>query len=139
MKISFGTVVLAAGNEAKENPFDLKISGQRNVQIAETVRGTEVKAIDRGNLQIIIEFKVTKKYDSEESAQIHSLKHSSELTGLQSYLTLTGEPSNNTYYMHNAVLVTVQSSSNGNTLLHHYKITGGRITNNLEFLYDHNN
>ncbi|MDR2735756.1 MAG: hypothetical protein LBB20_02885 [Puniceicoccales bacterium] len=131
MKISFGTIVLAAGDNARENPFDLKISGQRNVQIAETVRGTEVKAIDRGNLQITIEFKVMKKYDSVESAQINSLEHSSELTGLQSYLTLVGEPSNNTYYMHNAVLVTVQSSANGNTALHYYKITGGRITNGI--------
>ncbi|MDR1458582.1 MAG: hypothetical protein LBI37_03630 [Puniceicoccales bacterium] len=138
MKISFGSMVLAAGNDAKENPFDLKIFGQRNVQIAETVRGTEAKAIDRGNLQITIEFKVSKKYDSVESAQIHSLKHSSELTGLQSYLTLIGEPSNTTYYMHNAVLVTVQSSASGNTSLHYYKITGGRITNNMEFLYDNN-
>jgi hypothetical protein len=132
MKISFDIIVLASEDSDQENPFDLKISVQRRVQIAEIVRGIEVRAIDMGNLQIIIEFNVIKKYDSVESAQIHSLEYSSELSGLHSYLTMIGEFRYNIYYILNAVLVTVQSSDSGNNALNYYKVTIGRITNSTK-------
>jgi hypothetical protein len=60
MKISFGSLSLADGLEFCESPYDLKIQGQRQIQIAESIRGGEVKTFDRGNLQTHITFKVKK-------------------------------------------------------------------------------
>jgi hypothetical protein len=127
MKISFGDISLASGIEYGEMPIDFRIFGQRAVQVLSTIRGDEVKAVDRGNLNTRIEFRVRKKHDNTESAQNYTIRHASELRDLQSDLTIVGEPSNAAYYMRNAVISSVESSSNGNTSEHFYKIIGGAI------------
>jgi hypothetical protein len=127
MKISFGNINLASGIEYGEMPIDFKIFGQRTVQILSTIRGSETKAIDRGNLNNRVEFRVRKKHDNAESAQNYSIRHASELRDLQSDLTIVGEPSNTPYYLKNAVILSVESTSNGNTSEHFYKIVGGAI------------
>jgi hypothetical protein len=91
-----------------------------------------VKAVDRGNLNTRIEFCVRKQHDSAEGAQNYAIRHASELRDLQSDLTIVGEPSNATYYLRNAVVASVESSSNGSTSEHCYKIVGGAVTDNLE-------
>jgi hypothetical protein len=132
MKISFGDISLASGIEYGEMPIDFKILGQRAVQVLSTVRGDEVKAIDRGNLNTRIEFRVRKKHDNAESAQNYAIRHASELRNLQSDLTIVGEPGNVPYCLKNAVVSSVESTSNGNTSEHFYKIIGGAIVDAWE-------
>jgi hypothetical protein len=127
MKISFGNITLANGVEYGETPFDFKILGQRMVQMLGTVRGAETRAVDRGNLSTHLEFRVRKKHDTAEEAQNYAICHASQLRDLQTDLTIVGEPSNTLYYLKNAVVSSVESSSNGNTSEHFYKIVGGAV------------
>ncbi|MDR0418074.1 MAG: hypothetical protein LBH08_01385 [Puniceicoccales bacterium] len=128
MKISFGNINLANGIEYGETPIDFKIFGQRAIQIMETVRSNEARAVDRGNLTTRIEFRVRKKHDTVEAAQNYAIRHASELRDLQTDLTIVGEPSNTTYYLKNAVVSSVESTGNGNVSEHFYKIIGGAVT-----------
>ncbi|MDR2807187.1 MAG: hypothetical protein LBB11_03460 [Puniceicoccales bacterium] len=132
MKISFGDVSLARGIEFGETPMDFKVFGQHATQIISTIRGDEVKAIDRGNLTTRIEFRVRKKHKNAEAAQDYMVRHAAELRDLQTDLTIVGEPSHTIYYLKNAVMSSVESSSNTNTSEHFYKILGGAIADALE-------
>jgi hypothetical protein len=132
MKIAFGDINLANGIEYGETPIDFKIFEQRAVQMISAIRGDEVKAVDRGNHNTRIEFRVRKKHDNSEAAQDYTIRHASELHNLQTNLTILGEPSNTPYYLHNAVIASVESTSNGNISEHFYKIIGGAITVTLE-------
>jgi hypothetical protein len=128
MEIFLGDIHLANGIEYGEMPIDFKVFGQRTIQLLSTIRGNEAKAIDRGNLTTRLEFRVRKKHDTAEAAQHYVIRHASELRDLQTDLTIVGEPSNMTYYLKNAVISSVESSSNGNVSEHFYKIVGGAVT-----------
>jgi hypothetical protein len=132
MKISFGDIILASGIQFGETPIDFRVFGQRAIQTMATVRGSEAKAVDRGNLNTLIEFRVRKKHDSAESAQDYAVRHASELRDLATDLTIVGEPNNAIYYLRNAVLSSIESTSNGNTSEHFYKIIGGAVAAAVE-------
>ncbi|MDR1434892.1 MAG: hypothetical protein LBI77_00605 [Puniceicoccales bacterium] len=132
MKISFGDIILANGIQFGETPIDFRVFGQRAMQMVSTVRGGEAKAVDRGNLNTLIEFRVRKKHDTAESAQDYAVRHASELRNLSTDLTIVGEPSNAIYYLKNAVLSSIESTSKGNTSEHFYKIIGGTVSAAME-------
>jgi hypothetical protein len=132
MKIAFGDISLAGGVTYGETPIDFKIFGQRSIQFVETIRAAETKAIDRGNLGTRIEFRVRKKHDTTEDAQIYALHHASELHDLETTLTITAEPSNRIYFLTHAVIMGVESGSNGNVSEHFYRIVGGTVGTVLE-------
>jgi hypothetical protein len=132
MKIAFGEISLAGGVSYGETPIDFKIFGQRSMQLIETIRAAEAKAIDRGNLSTRIEFRVRKKHDTTEDAQIYALSHASELHDLETTLTITAEPSNRIYLLPHAVMERVESDSNGNVSEHFYRIVGGTVRTVLE-------
>ncbi|MDR2812394.1 MAG: hypothetical protein LBB05_01200 [Puniceicoccales bacterium] len=127
MKIFFGDISLVGGIECGETPIDFKVLGQRTIQMLSTIRGSEAKAVDRGNLTTRLEFRVRKKHGTAEIAQHYAIRHASELRNLQSDLTIVGEPSNTTYCLKNAVVSSVESVSNGNVSEHFYKIVGGAV------------
>lgn len=128
MKILLGTTSLVRGEAFGEYPIGLKISGQRTVQVLSALRGQEIRALDRGNLKTVIEFRVRKKHKTAEEAQIYALKQATELNGLQDTFLLESEPSHLTYSLKNAVVTEVISTSNGNTSEHAYRITGGSVS-----------
>jgi len=128
MKIAFGSISLAAGLEFGESPYDLKIQGQRQVQIAERLRGREVWAYDRGNLQTQISFRVKRKHDSAEGAQAYALSHAASLAQQSGPLLITGEPGGAHYTLSDASVTRVESSSFHNVSLHSYQIVGGKFS-----------
>jgi hypothetical protein len=128
MKITFGNTILANGIDGNEMPIDFKIFEQRSIQITSTIRGEAVRAIDRGNCHTRIEFRIRKKHTSAEAAQNYILSHSSGLHDLETGLTIIGEPSGAIYHLNHAVISHIESTSNGNTSEHFYRITGGNIT-----------
>ena len=131
MKIKIGTIILAAGVEANEAPYDLKISNTRSVQVALSIRGECVKNFDRGNQQTVLEFAVTRKHESTEDAQLFIMQHSSSLSNLVDYLSVTEEPSGRVYYLTDAAITEVKSVSAHNTSTHAYKIVGGKFVEKI--------
>jgi hypothetical protein len=132
MKISFGSFSLADGLEFRESPYDFKIQGQRQVQIAESIRGTEIKTFDRGNLQTQVTFKVKKKHDSSESAQAYALSHAAVLAQQIGPLTIIGEPSGTFYTLSDSSITRVESSSTHNISFHSYHVVGGKFTTSTQ-------
>ncbi|MDR1528128.1 MAG: hypothetical protein LBS22_00885 [Puniceicoccales bacterium] len=128
MKITIGTIILAGGNVANEQPYDLKINNSRQVQIAPAMRAIAVRGFDRGNQQTTLEFKVSKKHSSVEEAQAYAIQHAASLTNLSSTLVITEEPSQDTYSLNDVVIGEVQSVSEGVVSSHAYKIIGGIFT-----------
>ena len=128
MKIFFGSLSLADGLEFCESPYDFKVHSQRQVQIAESIRGSEVKAFDRGNLQTQITFKVKKKHNSIEDAQAYALSHAAGVAQQTGPLTIIGEPSGTTYTLSDASITRIESSSMHNVSFHTYHIIGGKFT-----------
>ncbi|MDR2432223.1 MAG: hypothetical protein LBD34_00510 [Puniceicoccales bacterium] len=128
MKITIGTIILAGGNVANEQPYDLKINNFRQVQIASAIRATSVRGFDRGNQQTTLEFKVSRGHPSVEEAQAYAIQHAASLVNLPSTLVITEEPSKDTYSLNDAVISEVQSVSDGVTSSHAYKIIGGIFT-----------
>ncbi|UPA28288.1 MAG: hypothetical protein LW808_003215 [Verrucomicrobiota bacterium] len=127
MKIIWGEWELARGAAYGEVPQDLKISGQRSVQLLTTVRGETSKALNRGNLLMNLEFRVRKKHPTAEIAQEDALRHASELKTETANLMLVGESGKTTFQLKDAVIANIISSSNGNIAEHFYKIVGGRV------------
>ncbi|MDR3143898.1 MAG: hypothetical protein LBT64_00135 [Puniceicoccales bacterium] len=130
MKILIGTVILAGGREADEEPYDLKISNSRSVQMSSSVRASTAKVFDRGNQQTAVEFKVSKKHHSSADAQSHVLQLASSLKTLPPTLTVIEEPSNATYSLGDAAMEDVQSTCSGIVSTHVYRIIGGNFTKN---------
>lgn len=128
MKISMGTVVLIAGDAANERAYDFKITNTRQIQIATGVRSVTVKGFDRGNQQTTVEFRVSKRHDSAQKAQEYVLQHAASLKNLSPTLTITVEPSQETYALGDAAIGDVQSESEGIVSSHFYKIVGGNFT-----------
>ena len=128
MKILFGETELARGNEYGEVPLELKISGNREVQILSTIRGRASKALDRGNLVTSVEFRIRRKHATVEDAQKDTINYASSIDTSPSTLTIISEPGNTTYLLDNAVISGVVSSSSGNISEHFYKIIGGAIS-----------
>jgi hypothetical protein len=131
MKILIGDVVLAGGVEGHESPYDVSIRNDREVQIAETLRGGAARGYDRGNQRTTIGFKVTRRHDSTEAAQLFTLSHAASLNNLQTSVSVVGEPSGVTFVLSDAAVVSVQSSSAGNVSTHEYRIVGGNFSREL--------
>jgi hypothetical protein len=130
MKISMGAIVLAGGMSAGGEPYDLKISNSRSVQIASSVRAVAAKGFDRGNQQTVFEFKVSRKHDSSTAAQSHVLGLAELLKNLPPTVTVVEEPSGDTYSLNDAAIAEVQSTCSGITSVDFYKIIGGNFTKN---------
>ena len=128
MKILFGKTALARGADYDEMPIDLKITGDRGIQVLSTIRGASARAINRGNLTTSIEFRVRKKHSTAEDAQQDAIEHASSIVTEPSQLTIITEPGNAIYWLNNAVISGIVSTSNGNISEHFYKIIGGNIS-----------
>jgi hypothetical protein len=96
------------------------------------IRGDEVKAVDRGNHNMRIEFCVRKSQDNPEAAQVYTICHASKLHSLQTNLTILREPSNTPYYLRHAVIASVESTRKDNISEHFHEIIGGAITITFE-------
>lgn len=125
MKIAFGTILLAGGNEVNERPYEITIHHARQAQYAPAVRATSAKYYDRGNLQTTFSFSVCKKHASSEAAQAYVLLHASSLTGLSSTLTVTTEPHETVYLLSSAVISSIVSHAIHFVSYHTYTIIGG--------------
>ncbi|MDR1414074.1 MAG: hypothetical protein LBI56_04030 [Puniceicoccales bacterium] len=130
MRISLGTIVLAKGNIADEQPYDFKLTNARQVQIAAALRADAVKGFDRGNRQTTLEFKVSRRHESAEEAQMHVLQHAASLNGAHSSLLIVAEPSGDAYLLNDVAVGEVQSASEDIISTHFYKIIGGIFTKN---------
>lgn len=128
MKITLGTWELARGVAYGEDPLELKVSGQRSVQLLTTVGGDVSKAVNRGNLVTHLEFRVRKKHPTAELAEEDALRHASELQTKASELTLMSESEKMVFSLKNAVVTSITSSSYGNIAEHFYKIVGGQMS-----------
>ncbi|MDR0728429.1 MAG: hypothetical protein LBF21_02375 [Puniceicoccales bacterium] len=128
MKITFGSLSLAAGLEFGESPYELRIQGQCQVQIAERIRGEEVRAFDRGNLQTQLSFRVKRRHDSAEAAQAYALSHAAALARQSGPLRLINEPGGTSYTLSDAAVTRVESSSSHNISFHSYQMVGGKFT-----------
>jgi hypothetical protein len=131
MKIEIGQVVLAGGNSIGEYPYDFKISNERSVQIAPTVRATAAKCYDRKNQRTTIEFRVAKRHKSADEAHAYVISHAASLNDFQgSALKITVEPSQVAYSLDSAAIAEVQSISDGIVSIHSYRIIGGNFIRN---------
>jgi hypothetical protein len=128
MKILIGNVVLAGGVENHESPHDISIQNERAVQIAETLRGSVAKSYDRGNQRTVLNFKVTRRHDSTEAAQMFTLAHAASLSDLSTFVRVVEEPSGIVFILSDAAIASVQSSSVGNVSMHEYHIVGGNFS-----------
>jgi hypothetical protein len=128
MKFSMGSTILAGGNSVGEQPYDLMINNSRQFQIATAMRADAVKNFDRGNQQTTVEFKVSKRHFTVEEALAYVLQLGTSLKDLPTTLTIVEEPSQDAYSLSDAVIVDVQSCSNGIVSSHSYRIIGGNFT-----------
>ena len=125
MKILFNTYVLAAGKKAKEIPFNVRINGHKEVQIAKTIRAVTAKAFDRGNLRTEFTFSIGKKHASPTDAERYIFSHITPFIHAQGNLILELEnEQGERFVMENACIRDVTSQCTANASFHHYHICG---------------
>ncbi len=128
MKIYLGDYLIARGRAYKEEPLDLKINGERNIQITHLLHSKEAKVYDRGNLKNRIEFKVPHKHKNLEAALKYALTHSTNLGEYIAYLRFIIEENEPIeLIMPNCVVERLQCEILGITTLHVYHLVGGSI------------
>jgi hypothetical protein len=123
-----GSAVLAGGNSVNEQPYDLRISNGRQVQIATAMRTGAIRSFDRGNQRTTLEFKVSKRHGSAEEAQTYALAHAASLKNLGTTLSMVLEHSQDVYVLEDATIVEVRSMADGIVSSHSYEIVGGNFT-----------
>lgn len=127
MKIFFGDIVLSGGEDCCEEPINLKVSSSRVVQSVNAIRAVNAKAIDRGNVQNVVEFSVKKKYKSIVDAQMSMFLHSAQIQNLEDDMTIFVENVDKKYILHDAAIQSSEYEIIGNTSECFYKIIGGRF------------
>ena len=127
MKIFFGDIVLAGGEDLDESPKDFKVATTRVVQNVNEIRSANARSIDRGNVQNVIEFIVKRKYKSIDDAQMSIFLHSSQIQNLETNMTIFVENIDKKYILHDAVIQSSTCEMIGNTAEYFYKIIGGDL------------
>lgn len=79
MKIKIGTTIL---NEAGEIPKNWSISTKRNIQTETMIGARNASIFDRKNSKVSISFSIERVHESEASAEIFCVQHSSKMDEL---------------------------------------------------------
>ncbi|MDR1665878.1 MAG: hypothetical protein LBR62_02430 [Puniceicoccales bacterium] len=124
MKILFNTHVLVAGKKSKEIPFQLCLNGQKEIQIAKTIRAPLAQTFDRGNGHIELSFSVGKRHPSTEAAEKYLLLHPELLHTPGDLILELENPENERYMLKNACIQKMDSSLTGQVSFHRYTIVG---------------
>jgi hypothetical protein len=128
MKIYLESVVLAAGGEAGEEPFDMALEAASVVQVVEWMRASHAQPLDRGNRTNLLRFSVRRNHRSVYDATRHLLGHGAAVGGAG---TLTISTEGNypvTYELKAAVLKKIHGIQEGTTTTHFYEIIGGNLS-----------
>ncbi len=125
MKITFNSHVLAAGKALKEIPFNVRINGHKEIQIAKTIRAQTAKAFDRGNFRTEFSFSIGKKHLSATDAERYIFIHTNSFIHTQGNLVLELEnEQNERFVLENACIRDVTSHCTANASFHHYHVYG---------------
>lgn len=128
MKINLGEISLSRGIEYFECPENFRIQSLKEIQIASFLRAKAVKIFDRGNVQIIITFKVARQHESTKTALTHLIKHTEVATDAHGKAFFDLEDSQRTaFYLQNATIRNLSSYIDGITSHHSYEIIGSEI------------
>lgn len=128
MKITFDKYVLAAGRQAKEMPFDLRLGGKKEIQISKTIRAPTARPFDRGNLHVEVSFSVGKKCASTFEAERILLSHTGHFVPAGGALVLDLEnTSNERYVLENACLQSLSSRTVGHVVFLSYIFVGAGL------------
>ena len=128
MKILFNTHILSAGKHFKEIPFDVRIHGHKEVQIAKTIRAQTAKTFDRGNFRTEFSFSIGKRHASSTDAERHAFMHTASFIHLQGNLILELEnKQNHRFVLENACIYDISSNFTANASFHHYRIHGSEL------------
>lgn len=133
MKIVFDHIELARGNSHCENPIDLKIRGQKELQLATLLRAEEVRVFDRGNLRTLITFKVIRKHANKEESESFVLQHAAVLAAAQGRaLFFLEDQDKRSFILNDASVRQIDSQSEGVTSFHTYEIVGSKFEQQIK-------
>jgi hypothetical protein len=126
MRITIDNVCICEGDEKSEYPDSFSSSLQRNVQIKETLRGTNAQPIGRGNALRRISFRVTREHADHRTALEWAVAHEAEIPengDVKFVLQADGE---SVYWFHDCQVEATQLDPIiGSTTVHSYSLVGG--------------
>lgn len=131
MKIKFGTFELVRGISFKEQVLDLELRTTKQAQISPFLGSEYVRVFDRNNLQMHLQFRVTRQHPSAEEAQLYALIHANQLFGPNKTLALIpetgGQSLSKSLTLISAVLQLISAECKGSLSTHFYRFIGSKI------------
>lgn len=128
MKIMIESITLIRGNKFCEDPEDLKIQGQKELQVVPLLRAQEVQVFDRGNSKITVTFKVAHQHQSADEALVYIMKHTADVSAVHGNATFELEDTKGSIFrLINASVRQVTSYFAGLTSYHSYELIGSKI------------
>jgi hypothetical protein len=128
VKIQIGDFWLAeAGREGSD---ELKVNGQRAIDVQSFLRAANVGCFQRGNKVCRISFAVTRKHETLLEAQNYVLKQSSDIptTGAVKIVSFNPGGEEAVWYLRDGFLESHDSNMIGVTTFHNYALVGAYLT-----------
>lgn len=132
MIIKIGNKVLA-GN-GSEGAADLRVNGNRIVEEQEFCRAEEPDFVDRGNRRTVVEFNVTRLFETTQLCETFILDHDDD-TPVVDDVTLGVEDGGGgmaaAKYLRKASCQTLDFKQSGQSCVIRYRIVGGKFYTNI--------
>jgi hypothetical protein len=131
MKISIQNFWLCEDGQLAPN--SLHVNGHRKIQIAEFLRATAARPLNRLNTVTTIGFSVIREHDTARIAEGYMLQHEATIppTGVITFVCPDDNGGEDVFYFDYGLLETTDADQIGCSTQHSYTIIGGRIVTKL--------
>jgi len=128
MKIKIGEFWLCEDGQLAPN--SLRINGRRQVQIAQFLRASAARPLNRMNTVTTLSFSVVREHDSTRAAEEYMLQHEVAIpaAGSVTFICQDEHGAESLFYFDAGVLETTEASQVGVSTEHAYALLGGRVT-----------